>query len=402
MLASLATGSSEISGFLPSGDCQVTVEAFKSMGVHIARCTPTRLRIQGVGINGLRAPGSALQLGNSGTAMRLMAGILCAQNFPSTLIGDDSLSARPMRRIQTPLQNMGAHIVTSAAGTPPLQIQPVAALQGIHYALPVASAQVKSCILLAGLYARGTTCVAEHAHTRDHTERMLQTFSYPLQIHARRVCLHAGEPLIAANIKVPGDLSSAAFFIVGALLSPAAELIIEGVGVNPTRDGIITILRHMGGDIQISNAGSYGAEPVADLLVRNSPLHGINIPPDLMAKSIDEFPVLCIAAAHARGVTTIRGVAELRVKESDRIHNVAVGLQRLGIKALEKPDGIVIVGGDVQGGNIDSGGDHRVAMAFAMASIISTAAITIEDVANVATSFPDFAAVAARAGLTFT
>ncbi len=401
MLASLAEGTSEITGFLPATDCEATLTAFHSMGVKVERLAPTQVRIHGVGLEGLHPSHGEINMGNSGTAMRLMAGILCGQKFTSTLIGDESLSARPMQRIQVPLQKMGADIVMSNKGTPPLEIQPSSSLHGIHYQLPMASAQVKSCILLAGLYAQGKTCIEESILTRDHTERMLQTFSYPIEVEDKRVCLTGGGRLIAKNINIPGDISSAAFFIVGALISDSAELVIENVGMNPTRDGVIEILCLMGANIEIMNIKTFGAEPVADLVIRSSSLHGINIPQHLIAKSIDEFPILFIAAACADGTTDLSGAQELRVKESDRIHNMVAGLQNLGIDAEEKLDGLTILGGKIKGGEIDSVGDHRVAMAFTIASLVSAEEITVRNTDNVATSFPDFVTCASKLGLKF-
>lgn len=401
ILASLAEGTSEITGFLPATDCEATLTAFHSMGVKVVHLAPTQIRIQGVGLKGLHPPHGELNMGNSGTAMRLMAGILCGQNFPSTLIGDESLCARPMQRIQVPLQQMGAEIVMSNEGTPPLEIQPSNSLHGIRYQLPMASAQVKSCILLAGLYAQDTTCIDESILTRDHTERMLQTFSYPIEIADKCVCVTGGNRLKATNINIPGDISSAAFFIVGTLISDSAELVIENVGINPTRDGVVEILRLMGANIEIKNIKAYGAEPVADLVIRSSNLYGIDIPQHLIAKSIDEFPILFIAAACAQGTTNLSGAQELRLKESDRIHNMVVGLQILGIEAEEKSDGLTIMGGKIKGGEINSGGDHRVAMAFTIASLVSTEVITVRNTDNVATSFPDFVTCASKLGLKF-
>lgn len=399
MLASLAEGESEVVGFLPSADCQTTLIAFQDMGVQIERIDDTHVRILGVGLKGLRAPSNVLDMGNSGTAMRLMAGILCGQNFSSTLVGDASLSSRPMRRIQIPLKKMAANIASEEGYTPPLVIQPSSKLVGINYLLPVPSAQVKSCVLLAGLYAQGKTCVEEKNPTRDHTERMLQTFSYPIEVNDQNVCVEGGGTLVASKIKVPGDISSAAFLIVAALISENATLTIRNVGINPTRDGVIQILCLMGADIQVINKRTMGMEPVADLIVKSSKLHGIDIPQSLIANSIDEFPIIFIAAACAQGKTTLSGAEELRVKESDRIAVMASGLQRLGICVYEKPDGMVITGGKIQGGEIDSKGDHRIAMAFAVASIQAITVITIRDTENVMTSFPNFVTTASKLGL---
>lgn len=401
MLAALAEGVSEITGYLPSTDCEATLKAFQDMGVQMERLSPTRVRIRGVGLRGLKPPRNALDMGNSGTAMRLMAGVLCGQGFSSKLIGDVSLSTRPMRRIQTPLQAMGASIATSDRGTPPLIIQPSGSLRGIHYRLPVASAQVKSCILFAGLNAQGVTCVEEDVRTRDHTERLLQAFSYPLETRDKGVCIKGGNTLFATDVDVPGDISSAAFFMVGALISNSPKLVVRNVGVNPARDGIIEILRLMGARIETINEGMLGAEPVADIVVHGGGLYGISIPQRLVSRAIDEFPILFIAAACARGTTILSGAEELRLKESDRIRNMAVGLQNMGIDVEEKADGLVIAGGRIRGGEVDSSGDHRIAMAFAMASLASEAPVKIKNTSNVASSFPGFVACASRAGLKF-
>ena len=404
MLSALAEGTSEIKGYLSSTDCESTLAAFQNMGVKIDRLSSTHLRVKGVGIKGLQPLQGVLDMGNSGTAMRLMAGILCGQDFSSILVGDGSLSARPMQRIQVPLRNMGANIVTSDQGTPPLIIKPSDSLRGIHYHLPVASAQVKSCVLFAGLNAKGITCVKENISTRDHTERLLQTFSWPIEVRDEGVCVTGGNKLLATDVDIPGDLSSAAFFIVGALISNSVKLVIRDVGINPTRDGIIEILRLMGARIEITNTRTYSTtEPVADVVVYGGgELYGINIARRLISRSIDEFPILFIAAACAHGTTVLNGAEELRVKESDRIHNMATGLRNVGIVVEEKQDGLVIVGGKIKGGEIDSSGDHRVAMAFAVASLASEAPITIRSVDNVTSSFPGFVACASQLGLRFT
>ena len=401
MLAAIANGDTDINGFLSSSDCVATVEAFRAMGVKIEQSEASQVIVHGVGLEGLRDPQTELNMGNSGTAMRLMSGILAGQSFPTTLIGDKSLSLRPMQRIQQPLQEMGANVSLAESGTAPIKIQPSKLLQGIQYQLPVASAQIKSSVLLAGLYAQGKTCVTEDIQSRDHTERMLQAFSCPVTIENNSVCIEGGNTLTATKIDVPGDISSAAFFIVGTLISKSAELLIENVGINPTRNGVIEILQLMGGDIKIINKRAYGSEPVADLVIKSSDLHGIEIPQNLIAKSIDEFPILFIAAACAEGKTELSGAEELRVKESDRIHNLSVGLRSLGISTEEKPDGITICGGKLQGGEIDSAGDHRVAMSFAIASLLASGSIQIRNVENVATSFPDFVESASRLGLKF-
>lgn len=399
MFASLAEGVSDVDGFLPSTDCEATLTAFQHMGVQVERVSEARVRIHGVGLHGLIAPSGPLDMGNSGTAMRLMAGVLSGQSFFSTLIGDESLSSRPMQRIQKPLLQMGADITSEDQYTPPLVIQPADNFTGIDYLLPVPSAQVKSCVLLAGLYAQGKTCVNENTVTRDHTERMLQAFSYPVAVNEQSICVEGGGKLQATNIEIPGDISSAAFLMVGALISENAVLTLRKVGVNPTRSGVIKILQNMGADIQLLNKTTMGMEPVADIVVRSSKLKGIEIPASLVANSIDEFPIIFIAAACAKGITTLMGAEELRVKESDRIQAMATGLQSLGVEVLEKPDGLVITGGEVAGGEIDSKGDHRIAMAFAMASIKASSAIDIKNTENVMTSFPNFVAIATELGL---
>ena len=304
-----------------------------------------------------------------------------------------------MRRITAPLERMGASIVTTPGGTAPLQIQGGQSLQGIDFEMPVASAQVKSSVLLAGLYAQGTTCVHEPAPTRDHTERMLQGMGYRVERDHSRICLIGGGELTAIDIDVPADISSAAFFMVAASIAPDSELVLEHVGVNPTRTGVIEILKQMGADISLSKQRESGGEPVADITVRYAQLKGIEIPESLVPLAIDEFPVLFIAAACASGTTVLTGAEELRVKESDRIQVMADGLQALGIEAHPTPDGMVIHGGVLQGGRVDSGGDHRIAMSFAIAALRAEDTITITDCANVSTSFPDFVAQAVQSGL---
>ncbi len=399
MLGSLARGTTRVRGFLDGADCIATRDAFRAMGVAIDGPEQGALTVRGMGVHGLRAPAGPLYLGNSGTSMRLLAGLLAGQRFDSLLTGDASLSRRPMRRVTEPLARMGAHIETSPDGTPPLRIRGGQRLHGIDYALPVASAQVKSSLLLAGLYAEGETCVTEPAPTRDHTERMLRGFGYPVHSAGRRICLAGGGELDATDIDVPADISSAAFFLVGASIAPGSELLLRHVGVNPTRTGVLDILRRMGADLTLENEREAGGEPVADILVRHAPLHGIDIPPELVPLAIDEFPALFIAAACARGETRLTGAAELRVKESDRIQVMADGLRACGIDAEPTADGIVIAGGRLRGGTVHSHGDHRIAMAFAMAGLVSEGPVTIHDCRNVDTSFPGFVALARRAGL---
>lgn len=398
MLASLAEGVSDINGFLAGEDCLCTMRAFQQMGVRIERLEPTQLRVHGVGLHGLRPPATALDLGNSGTSMRLLAGLLAAQPFASTLTGDASLSRRPMRRVIDPLARMGARI-HAQDGRAPLQIEPVPQLAAIHHVSTVASAQVKSCVLLAGLYARGQTEVSEPETSRDHTERMLRAFGVEVCSGAGHAAVRGGQTLHATDLVVPADISSAAFFLVGAAISPGSDLLLEDVGLNPTRTGVITILRRMGAQIEILRPRELGGEPVADLHVRAAPLHGIEIGAKLVASAIDEFPALFIAAACARGETVLSGAAELRVKESDRIQTMCDGLRSLGISAIARPDGARILGGRLRGGVVDSHGDHRVAMSFAMAALRAEQPVTVLDCANVNTSFPGFAERAAAAGL---
>lgn len=399
MLGSLAQGVTEVSGFLEGEDSLATLSAFRAMGVQIEGPDAGKVKIQGVGLHGLHAPADNLYLGNSGTSMRLMSGLLSGQSFNTTLTGDVSLSARPMNRVVEPLMSMGAAIEATTGGTAPLQVQGGRQLSGIDYVMPVASAQVKSSLLLAGLYASGTTCVSEPAPTRDHTERMLSGMGYSLQRQADRVCLQGGGTLRGIAIDIPADISSAAFFLVGASIAPGSELVLEHVGMNPTRTGIINILQRMGADITLLNERDVGSEPVADLLVRSAQLRGIDIPPELVPLAIDEFPVVFVAAACAQGRTVLTGAAELRVKESDRIQVMADGLQALGVDAQPTAEGMVIEGGKIGGGCVDSHGDHRIAMAFSMAALRANADIEITDCANVNTSFPGFVDQAYRMGL---
>jgi 3-phosphoshikimate 1-carboxyvinyltransferase len=340
-----------------------------------------------------------LDCGNAGTAMRLLAGLLAGQGFDCELTGDDSLRRRPMKRVAGPLGEMGAVIETAEGGRPLLRIRGGQRLRGIDYAMPVASAQVKSSLLLAGLYAAGRTCVTEPAPTRDHTERMLTAFGYAVARDGNRICVEGGGRLTATDIEVPADISSAAFFMVGASIAPGSDVILAHVGINPTRTGIIEILRLMGADITLTNVRTVGGEPVADIRVRHAPLEGVVVPEELVPLAIDEFPVLFIAAANARGETVVTGAEELRVKESDRIQVMADGLNAIGVRATPTADGMRVTGGAYGGGTIDSHGDHRIAMAFAMAALRATGPITIHDCANVATSFPGFVELAAGAGL---
>jgi 3-phosphoshikimate 1-carboxyvinyltransferase len=369
------------------------------MGVKIERPASTQVIIHGVGLHGLKAPQHALYLGNSGTSMRLLAGLLAGQAFSCTMTGDASLSRRPMKRVSQPLALMDARIDSTETGTPPLHIHGGQVLKGIDYVMPIASAQVKSSLLLAGLYAQGHTCVTEPAPTRDHTERMLQGFGYLVHKEENRVCLEGGGELTACDIDVPADISSAAFFMVGASIAEGSEILLRHVGINPTRTGIIDILRLMGAHIELLNVREMGGEPVADIYVRSSQLHGIHIPEALVPLAIDEFPVIFVAAACAEGETVLTGAEELRVKESDRIQVMADGLNALDIDAQPTPDGMIIRGGKLQGGIIDSHGDHRIAMSFSIAALRAQGEILINDCANVATSFPNFVRIAQASGI---
>ena len=401
MLGSIATGRTEVSGFLEAQDTRATLRAARALGVAIEADGAGALRIHGAGRDGLVPPAAPLDLGNSGTGLRLLAGLLAGQRFDSTLIGDASLSRRPMRRIADPLARMGARVETAPGGTAPLTIRGGRPLAGIEHRLEVASAQVKSCLLLAGLYAGGRTVVAEPASTRDHTERMLAGFGCEVERTAGTVAVSGGGELTARRVAVPGDLSSAAFFLVGACIAPRGRVRIPGVGVNPTRDGVLRILERMGARIALENRRESGGEPVADLVAGSSRLRGVEIDADLVALGIDEIPVLLLAAARAEGTTVIRGAGELRVKESDRLAAMEEGLRRLGAAVQGLPDGMVVHGGGapLRGARVESRGDHRIAMTFALAALAADGPVEIGDCANVATSFPGFAAAAGGAGL---
>jgi 3-phosphoshikimate 1-carboxyvinyltransferase len=399
MLGSLAEGTTYVEGFLEGEDALATIQAFRDMGVVIEGPHHGRVTVHGVGLQGLKAPAGALYMGNSGTSMRLLSGLLAAQPFDTTLTGDASLSKRPMNRVAKPLREMGAVIETAPEGRPPLMISGGQRLTGMTYEMPMASAQVKSCLLLAGLYAAGSTTVIEPAPTRDHTERMLRGFGYPVTVKGNSATVESGHKLVGTHIEVPADISSAAFFLVAGSIAENSELVLEHVGINPTRTGVIDILKLMGGDITLENQREVGGEPVADIRVRSAKLKGINIPEDLVPLAIDEFPVLFVAAAVAEGRTVLRGAEELRVKESDRIQVMADGLIALGVKAEPTPDGIIIEGGSIGGGEVWAHGDHRIAMSFSVASLRATAPIRIHDCANVATSFPNFLALAAQVGM---
>lgn len=399
MLGSLANGVTNISGFLEGDDSLATLNAFRAMGVQIDGPQSGNVTVHGVGLHGLKAPQGALDLGNSGTSMRLLAGLLAGQPFDVEMAGDSSLNSRPMKRVTEPLKIMGAVIEGTDAGTPPLKIKGGQRLQGIAYEMPMASAQVKSSLLLAGLYANGETCITEPALTRDHTERMLQGFGYEVGRDGSKIYLSGGGALRATRIEVPADISSASFFMVGAVIAPGSDVTLQHVGINPTRIGVINILRQMGAEVELLNERAVGGEQVADIRVRASQLHGIQIPQEQVPLAIDEFPALFIAAACAEGETVLSGAGELRVKESDRIQVMADGLVALGVDATPTADGMVIRGGKISGGRVDSGGDHRIAMSFAMAALCATGEIEISDCANVNTSFPGFVSLARTAGL---
>lgn len=393
IFGAIAIGTSVIDGFLDGEDCIATLKAFQSMGVRIEGPDKQRVIIHGVGKHGLKQPQNIIDCGNSGTSMRLLAGLLAAQQFDSQLTGDESLLKRPMLRISRPLSQMGAD-VTTQDGKPPIVIKGGKKLNGIHYVMPEASAQVKSCLLLAGMYAEGQTKITENAVSRDHTERMLRTFSYPVQIQDGTIVIDRNGECHGTRLNIPGDISSAAFFIVAASITPGSDVLIRNVGINPTRTGIIHILTEMGADIKVLNQRAYGEEPVADLHIRYSQLKGIDIPASMVPLAIDEFPVIFIAAACAQGKTTLHGAKELRLKESDRIGAMVDGLNQLGVHAEGFDDGILIEGGSIQGGEVNSRGDHRIAMSFAIAGAVASAPVTIKNCANVATSFPSFVTTA--------
>ena len=398
MFGAIARGTTRIEGFLEGEDCLSTMKAVRQLGVAVERPGPGSVVVQGAGLRGLRAPAADLDMGNAGTAMRLFMGLLGAQPFDSVLIGDESLMRRPMERAARPLREMGARIGTQD-GKPPVRITGGAQLHGIRYEMPVASAQVKSAVLLAGLFAEGETTVIEPAVTRDHTERMLQSFGCEVRARSGVVTVVPPAELHAAQISVPGDISSAAFFLVAACIGAREPFTVRGVGVNPTRTGILEMLALMGADLRLINHRTCGAEPVADIEIRPARLKGVQVPERLVPLAIDEFPAFFVAAACAEGETLVTGAEELRVKESDRIAAMARGLDALGVRNEVLPDGLRIEGGRIGGGTIDSRGDHRVAMAFAVASLKAEAPIEILDTANVATSFPGFAALANAAGL---
>jgi 3-phosphoshikimate 1-carboxyvinyltransferase len=403
MLSGIAEGVSEVTGFLASEDCLATLSAMRALGVRIEQPSATHVLIHGAGLHGLRAAAGPLDMGNAGTAIRLFTGLLSAQKFDSQLVGDASLMKRPMERVARPLREMGADVRTRN-GTPPVDIGGARRLHGIDYRMPIASAQVKSAILLASLYAGEPTTITAPGVSRDHSERMLKSCGVRISSDGLRTTVHPPQRLTGQKLNVPGDFSSAAFFIVAGLLGgPEEGLLIQNVGLNPTRIGLLDILRGMGGRIDILDAHESGAEPVADLRVRPSVLRGIRVRKDLVSLAIDELPILFIAAACARGETWVTGAEELRVKESDRIAAMSAGLTALKVAHSPLPDGMRIEGrgegNAFASGEVDSFGDHRIAMSFAIASLRAAGPIRIRDVANVATSFPGFVALAQSVGL---
>lgn len=402
MFASIAEGTTHIKGFLEGEDALATVAAFRAMGVRIDGPQDGEVVVHGVGLNGLKAPEAPLDMGNSGTSMRLISGIVAGSGLEATLTGDVSLCKRPMGRVINPLTEMGACIDSEEEGRPPLRIHAGYSLSGIDYELPMASAQVKSCVLLAGLWAQGRTSTKEPAPTRDHTERMLKGFGYPIEHQGGRASLEGGHVLRACDIEVPADISSAAFFMVAASIAPGSDLTLSHVGINPTRVGVINILRLMGADIELLNEREIGGEPVADIRVRYAELQGIEIPEEQVPLAIDEFPVLFVAAACAKGRTVLRGAEELRVKESDRIASMAEGLATLGVRAEVLEDGIIIDGGSMGSGTINTYHDHRIAMSFAIAALRAEGEIRVLECDPVSTSFPNFDAIARGLGLQIT
>ena len=398
ILAAIADGESRIKNFLQGEDTLATIRVFQKMGVNIKNDGDIII-VKGVGLHGLCAENPTLDFGNSGTSVRLLSGLLSAQNFSSQLIGDESLMKRPMFRIINPLQKMNAKINCTDLGTLPIKIEGGQKIEGIEYELPIFSAQLKSCLLLAGLYAEGTTKIIENMATRDHTERMLANFSHSVIKKGNQISIKKADRLIGCEIIVPGDFSSAAYFIVAAILTPNSNIILENVGVNPTRNAMIKIMKLMGADVELKNERLESGEPVATIYAKTSKLIGIDIPEELVPVAIDELPIILVAAACAKGKTKLSGAAELRVKESDRIQSMLDGFISLGIKVKALEDGMIIEGGQYNGGVINSNDDHRIAMAFSIAGIIAKAPIIINSCKNVATSFPEFVDTAKHLGM---
>ncbi len=390
MLGALAEGITEAEGFLPGADCLSTISCFRQMGVPIHQ-EGDRILIHGVGLHGLKAPERILDAGNSGTTVRLLSGILAGQNFSSRITGDASIQKRPMKRIIEPLSQMGASISSvNGNGCAPLEIHG-ASLRGIHYYTPVASAQVKSCILLAGMYGQNATSVTEPALSRDHTERMLRFMGASLSSNGRTVSIQPEPRLKGKKLRIPGDISSAAYFIAAGLVVPNSEILLKNVGINPTRSGMLNVCRDMGADLTLLNEDTSGPEPVADLLVKSSSLHGTVIEGDLIPALIDELPILAVLAAFAQGTTTIRDAAELKVKESDRIASVSENLRRMGADVTPTEDGMILHGGKpLHGATIETGLDHRIAMSFSIAALAAEGDTKIPDADCVSISYPEF------------
>ncbi|BDG60629.1 3-phosphoshikimate 1-carboxyvinyltransferase [Caldinitratiruptor microaerophilus] len=391
ILGAIARGTTEITNFLPGGDCLRTVACMEALGAEVERRSPTHLRVRGRGLDGLREPEDVLDVGNSGTTIRLLTGLLAGQRFFSVLTGDASIRRRPMGRVVRPLTEMGAEIRGRQGGErAPLAVQG-RALRPVHYRSPVASAQVKSAVLLAGLTCEGETAVTEPAPSRDHTERMLAGFGARVRRQGLTAAVEGRPDLEGQRVDVPGDISSAAFLLVAAALVPGSEVVIEGVGVNPTRTGILDVLAAMGAAVELQNPREAAGEPVADLYVRSAPgLRGAEIGGELIPRLIDEIPVLAVAACAAEGTTVIRDAAELRVKESDRLAALATELGRLGARVEERPDGLVIHGGGLRGGRAQAHGDHRLAMALGVAGLVAPEGVEVEGAESVDVSFPGF------------
>ena len=399
ILGGIADGVTKVSGFLESSDCLATLQAMQSMGVKVEK-NESDYFVHGVGKYGLTAPESGrIDCGNSGTGMRLLAGLLAAQKFPSILTGDESLNSRPMARIINPLTQMGAVIKSDENNTAPLNFNPVKKLNAISYVSPVASAQVKSCLMLAGLYADGITKVSEPKLSRNHTENMLQGFGCELEINGLEVSVRGGQELKATDVEVPADISSAAFFMVLATLLPNSEIRFKDLCVNSSRNGVIEILKLMGACIELKNPRVMAGEQIADVVVKSSHLKGITVPHKYIASAIDEFPILFIAASFAKGQTKLSNAMELRKKESDRITVMADGLKSLGIDCHELEDGLVINGGELHSGSVDSHDDHRCAMSFLIAGQLADATIEVDNCSNIITSFPSFLDICQSIGL---
>ncbi len=398
ILSAIADGDSKINNFLQGDDTLATIDVFKKMGVDIKN-NENFIKVKGVGLHGLYADDPIFDFGNSGTSVRLLAGLLSAQDFDSHLIGDESLMKRPMLRVIKPLQEMNAKITCTNSGTLPINIIGNQKIKSIKYKLPIASAQLKSCLLLAGLYANGTTEIYEKIETRDHTERMLKNFLHPVIKKDNQIYIKQANRLIGCEIDVPGDFSSAAYFIVGAVITPNSNIVLENIGVNPTRTAMLKILKLMGANIEIKDERLISGEPVATIYAKTSKLVGIDIPEDLVPAAIDEFPIILIAAACAKGKTKLSGAFELRIKESDRIQSMADGFSGLGIKTELLDDGMIVEGGQFSGGIVDSSNDHRIAMAFSIAGIVAREPIIINNCKNVSTSFPNFVMTAKEVGI---